>query len=154
MKIRVNICKVVSLAIAATITACSANSKPSELNTQQASRNLPPAIQTPSPPPQTEKIANLNISVPAKFQGKTIYKVEVPNQEKVIALTIDDGPWKPTTTQMLDILKQNNVKATFFWLGKTVQTYPQIAKRVKAEGHAIGNHTWNHRYQRVTPAVA
>ncbi len=145
--------KVMSLAIAATITACNAKPVPTPQLNSNSTQKIPQVIAEPTHQSKTA-IQNLNFSVPVKFQGKIVYKVKVPPEEKVIALTIDDGPWKPTTTQMLDILKQNNVKATFFWVGKTVQTYPQIAKRVVAEGHAIGNHTWNHHYQRVTPAVA
>jgi peptidoglycan/xylan/chitin deacetylase (PgdA/CDA1 family) len=55
---------------------------------------------------------------------------------------------------MLDILKANNVKATFFWVGNAVQANPEIAKRVVAEGHAIGNHTWHHWYKRMDEATA
>jgi peptidoglycan/xylan/chitin deacetylase (PgdA/CDA1 family) len=142
--------KMMSLAIAFTITACSANSTPSQQNTQRTNQTSPPAT-----PLQSQKATNnLTFSVPTQFQGQTVYKVKVPNQAKVIALTIDDGPWEPTTTQMLDILKQNNIKATFFWVGKAVQDHPQIAQQVVAEGHAIGNHTWSHRYQRFSPAAA
>jgi peptidoglycan/xylan/chitin deacetylase (PgdA/CDA1 family) len=94
------------------------------------------------------------VNIPAKFQGKTLYKVEPNNKEKVIALTIDDGPWPKTTLQMLDIFKANNVKATFFWVGNAVQANPEIAKQVVAEGHAIGNHTWHHWYKRMDEATA
>jgi len=93
-------------------------------------------------------------SIPAKFQGKTLYKVEPKNQEKMIALTVDDGPWPKTTLQMLDIFKANNVKVTFFWVGNAVQANPEIAKQVLAEGHAIGNHTWHHWYKRMDEATA
>ena len=144
--------KIISLAIVATMTACNAKPVPTSQLNKNSTQKVPPVAA----PIQQSKTAikNRNFSVPIKFQGKIVYQVEVPQQEKVIALTIDDGPWKPTTTQMLDILKQNNVKATFFWVGKKVQAHPQIAKEVVAQGHAIGNHTWNHHYKRVTPAVA
>jgi peptidoglycan/xylan/chitin deacetylase (PgdA/CDA1 family) len=100
-------------------------------------------------------IKNLNFTVYVKFQGKTVYKVEPRNnEEKVIALTIDDGPWPKTTVKMLDILKQNDVKATFFWLGSSLQANPEIDKRFVAEGHAIGNHTWHDWYRRMDPATA
>ncbi|MBD2452985.1 polysaccharide deacetylase family protein [Nostoc sp. FACHB-87] len=100
------------------------------------------------------KPENLNFQVPAKFQGKTLYKIEPSNQEKVIALTVDDGPWPKTTLQMLDIFKANNVKVTFFWVGSALQANPEIAKRVVAEGHAIGNHTWHHWYKNMDAATA
>lgn len=100
------------------------------------------------------KVENLNFSVPANFQGKTVYQVQPSNNEKIIALTIDDGPWPNTTLQMLDIFKKNDVKATFFWVGQAVQAHPEIAKRVVAEGHAIGNHTWHHWYRKMDAATA
>ncbi len=60
-------------------------------------------------------------------------------------MTFDDGPWQDTTDQVLNILKQFNIKATFFfWVGQALQQNPDIAKRVVAGGHAIGNHTWRH----------
>ncbi|MBD0342873.1 MAG: polysaccharide deacetylase family protein, partial [Microcoleus sp. Co-bin12] len=55
-------------------------------------------------------------------------------------------PWPTTTKQILEILKKNNIKATFFWVGRYLQAYPEIGKQVAAAGHAIGNHTWNHQY--------
>ena len=55
---------------------------------------------------------------------------------------------------MLDILEQNDVKATFFWVGSSLQANPEIAKRVVAEGDAIGNHTWHHWYRRMDAATA
>jgi len=85
-------------------------------------------------------------TVPDQFQGTTIREAKLDSQHKAIALTFDDGPWPTTTTQILDILKENNIKATFFWVGRYLQTYPEIGKQVAAAGHAIGNHTWNHQY--------
>jgi len=85
-------------------------------------------------------------TVPDQFQGKTIREAKLDSQHKAIALTFDDGPWPKTTKQILEILKKNNIKATFFWVGRYLQTYPEIGKQVAAAGHAIGNHTWNHQY--------
>ncbi|MEG4811836.1 polysaccharide deacetylase family protein [Microcoleus sp. F8-D3] len=85
-------------------------------------------------------------AVPSQFQGTTIRYAKLDSQHKAIALTFDDGPWPKTTTQILDILKENNIKATFFWVGKYLQNYPEIGKQVAAAGHAIGNHTWSHEY--------
>ncbi|BAZ51140.1 polysaccharide deacetylase [Nostoc sp. NIES-4103] len=100
------------------------------------------------------KIENLSFAVPDKFQGKTVYQVHPGSNEKLIALTIDDGPWPNTTSQMLDILKHNDVKVTFFWVGQALQANPELAKRVVTEGHAIGNHTWHHWYRRMDEATA
>jgi peptidoglycan/xylan/chitin deacetylase (PgdA/CDA1 family) len=61
-----------------------------------------------------------------------------------LALTYDDGPNDPHTLHLLDVLASHDVKATFFMLGKFVAERPQIVRRVAAEGHVIGNHTWSH----------
>jgi peptidoglycan-N-acetylglucosamine deacetylase len=94
------------------------------------------------------------INVPAEFQGKIIKQVQLGEGEKAIALTFDDGPWPKNTEQVLNILKQNNIKATFFWIGKNLKDHPDIARKVVAEGHAIGNHTWHHWYFRMNKATA
>ncbi len=93
-------------------------------------------------------------SVPKEFQGKTIAETTLPLQEKVIALTFDDGPWPRTTEQVLDILKQNDVPATFFWIGNNLKRFPQIGKLVVEAGHTIGNHTWHHWYHRMNQDTA
>jgi peptidoglycan/xylan/chitin deacetylase (PgdA/CDA1 family) len=63
---------------------------------------------------------------------------------KQIALTYDDGPNDPHTLHLLDVLAKNNVRATFFMLGRYVKERPDIARAVAAAGHVIGNHTFNH----------
>ncbi|NVO21027.1 MAG: polysaccharide deacetylase family protein [Bacteroidetes bacterium] len=65
---------------------------------------------------------------------------------KLVALTFDDGPDSVCTAKILDILKKEDVKATFFVLGKKVRMYPEIVKRECREGHLIGNHTFDHCY--------
>ncbi|MCI3861380.1 polysaccharide deacetylase family protein [Lactococcus garvieae] len=69
--------------------------------------------------------------------------IKISNQ-KLIALTFDDGPNPATTPHLLDILKENNVKATFFTLGQKAQLSPDIVKREAKEGHEVGSHTWDH----------
>ncbi len=63
---------------------------------------------------------------------------------QLIALTFDDGPNGIYTTQILDILDEYDVKATFFLIGQNVELYPDIARRILAEGHVIGNHSNTH----------
>lgn len=63
---------------------------------------------------------------------------------KVVALTFDDGPNSTTTNQALDTLSKYGIKATFFVLGKNVSGNEEILKRMKADGHVIGNHSWSH----------
>lgn len=64
--------------------------------------------------------------------------------KKLVALTFDDGPG-PCTAQLLDLLKKEQVKATFFVLGTKVNAYPELVKRMDAEGHEVGNHSQNHK---------
>ncbi|MEH2261583.1 polysaccharide deacetylase family protein [Nostoc sp.] len=146
------------VAIASTITACSITpgTSPQVGLNQPMSKIHTAQVQNPAkdPLPPSAKVENLTFTVPAKFQGKTVYKVPLSSNEKVIALSIDDGPWPKTTLEMLDILKQNDVKVTFFWVGQALQANPDLAKQVVAEGHAIGNHTWHHWYRRMDEATA
>jgi peptidoglycan/xylan/chitin deacetylase (PgdA/CDA1 family) len=61
-----------------------------------------------------------------------------------IAITFDDGPHKEYTPKLLDELKKRNIKATFFLVGQCVAEYPEIVKRMAAEGHEVANHSWSH----------
>lgn len=112
---------------------------------------------------QKETVQRLNAPLPIEFQGKTLSQIKLDDNTKLvaqgvpakpIALTFDDGPWGKSTTQILSILKKNNVKATFFVVGRQVQQYPQLVKQAVAEGHALGNHSWSHQYHRFSPAEA
>lgn len=72
------------------------------------------------------------------------YKWRVDTKEKIIFLTFDDGPIPDVTTFVLSTLAQFNAKATFFCIGDNVRKHPQIYQQIRTEGHAIGNHTFNH----------
>lgn len=116
------------------------------------SPSVSPVVPSPSPspghktPPPAGSGVKPILTVPSQFQGKIIRMVKLPKQQKVVALTFDDGPWT-STLEILDILKKNKIKATFFMVGKHLQLYPEIAKKVAAAGHTIGNHTWSHLYK-------
>lgn len=66
-------------------------------------------------------------------------------KRKLVALTFDDGPDSRYTTEILDILKDKGVKATFFVVGIQVEKFPDIMKRIVEEGHAVGNHSYGHK---------
>ncbi|WP_443662520.1 polysaccharide deacetylase family protein [Clostridium sp.] len=70
------------------------------------------------------------------------------NDEKVIYLTFDDGP-SVMTDKVLDILKQNDVKATFFLIGNQLKGYEDMVKRIYTEGNSIGLHTYTHTYKKI-----
>lgn len=74
--------------------------------------------------------------------GKTL--VSGPKNQRVVALTYDDGPNPPYTDQILSVLRKEHVRATFFVVGRAVQAYPSVVRREVKDGNALGNHTWNH----------
>ena len=73
-------------------------------------------------------------------------------KEKVAYLTFDDGPSSNITPKVLDVLKEEGVKATFFVLGQNVKSHPEQLKRIYDEGHYIANHSYTHKY-RLLPSV-
>ena len=78
-----------------------------------------------------------------EYRAETVAANSMADGKK-IALTFDDGPHPYYTEQLLDGLKERNVKATFFVLGKHAEQYPELIKRMSDEGHLIGNHTYSH----------
>lgn len=81
--------------------------------------------------------------------GQQMIKDIYYSEEKQVYLTFDDGPSKDITPQVLDILKQNDVKATFFVLGARVDLYPETLRRIFDEGHYIANHGYSHKYSEI-----
>lgn len=67
-----------------------------------------------------------------------------PRQSRRVFLTFDDGPHPDNTPRLLDVLGEAGIKATFFVVGREAARYPQIVRRIAAEGHALGGHTWSH----------
>lgn len=80
----------------------------------------------------------------AQEVNKNVEKDEYKELPKKVALTFDDGPNPDYTPQMLEVLKDKNVKATFFLLGQEVEKYPDIVKQIYEDGHIIGNHSYKH----------
>ena len=103
---------------------------------------------------QEAQAKGLSDAVPSSFQGAIISTAKLTQGQKVIALTFDDGPWPETTGQVLDILKANNIKGTFFVVGQNLKNYPELGKRIVSDGHIIANHTWHHWYHFFNPQAA
>jgi len=86
------------------------------------------------------------IEQPAKWLRwlfpKAIWRMDPT--EKAVYLTFDDGPIPEATPFILDTLREHGIKATFFMVGDNVRKYPELFERIKAEGHQVGNHTFNH----------
>jgi peptidoglycan/xylan/chitin deacetylase (PgdA/CDA1 family) len=72
------------------------------------------------------------------------YIWNIPNAENKIYLTFDDGPTPEITEWVLEELKKYQIKATFFCIGKNINSHPSLFYRIQDEGHSIGNHTYNH----------
>ena len=86
-------------------------------------------------------------------QIEKISKIYTANDGKRVFLTFDDGPSKTVTPLILDLLKKENIKATFFVLGYNAERNPEILKRVYAEGHYIANHGYSHKYNEIYNSV-
>ncbi len=76
--------------------------------------------------------------------GKTI--TQGPGDERLVALTYDDGPNPPYTDRILDVLEREHAQATFFVVGRAVKAYPQVLRRELRDGDSLGNHTWDHAH--------
>jgi peptidoglycan/xylan/chitin deacetylase (PgdA/CDA1 family) len=92
---------------------------------------------SPTTPPQTAATKAATNNGKISFSSCTV-------EGKEIAITFDDGPHKTNTPQLLDILKQRGIHATFFVVGQNAAEYPDILKRIVAEGHELANHSYTH----------
>lgn len=121
--------------------------------TAQTQSNSPQVVTAPAPAtapsatpvgdstPAATAAATPDASVPA---GPRLSYSECHVQGPYIAMTFDDGPSAKDTPRLLAMLKERNIKVTFFVLGEMVQQSPDLLKRMAAEGHEIASHSWNH----------
>lgn len=109
---------------------------------------VPLPTVTPYGPPPAKPAALRNPNKPlgvkaSKNSGISVSRVLVSGN--YIAMTFDDGPQPQNTPRLLNMLRDRNIKATFYVIGNSVNLHPQIVRRTVAEGHEIGNHTQTHR---------
>lgn len=110
---------------------------------QPVSLTLAPT-PAPSPGATASPAASPSPSVaPKPAAGRVTYN-SVTGVGKTVAITFDDGPSPKLTTELLDMLKARGVKATFYVVGQNAEAHPEILRRMVAEGHEVGNHSWNH----------
>ena len=76
--------------------------------------------------------------------GLKSFPQTLPLADREVVLTFDDGPWPATTSRVLAALAQECVRATFFLIGRTASAHPALVRRIAAEGHTIGHHTFAH----------
>jgi peptidoglycan/xylan/chitin deacetylase (PgdA/CDA1 family) len=84
--------------------------------------------------------------------GLKSFPQTLPLGDHEVVLTFDDGPWVPTTPKVLAALAKECVRATFFLIGRTASEHPELVRRIAAQGHTIGHHTWSHRSLMRIPA--
>ena len=76
--------------------------------------------------------------------GLKSFPQTLPLRDHEVVLTFDDGPWPPTTPKILAALAAECVRATFFLIGKPASAHPDLVRRIAAEGHTVGHHSWSH----------
>ncbi len=130
-----------------TQSGCS-NSQPQRPDYAAQIRPPAPVTQAPAQQPRPNPMArrlNEPSSMPkAPPAGARISYNSIRTDQKVVAMTFDDGPHPSNTPRLLKILRDRNIKATFYVVGKNVKAYPHIVRQIISEGHEIGNHTWTH----------
>ncbi|MDH6125285.1 polysaccharide deacetylase family protein [Kitasatospora sp. GP82] len=94
-----------------------------------------PATNPPGPPPTPGRPAPRPVTAPL---------FELDSSEKLIALTLDDGPHPAHTPVVLDLLRRHGIRATFFLIGENAVKHPGLVRAIADEGHYIANHTWTH----------
>lgn len=133
---------IVSLLISVVLCACTDQNQElaSLADHQQIIKVSPMPKRVKYIPPAEETALQTN---GPKSESKHLH-YSGPNGRKQVALTFDDGPDQKYTDQILTILKKNQVRATFFVVGRQVKAHPDMLKRIHHEGHIIGNHSWGH----------
>lgn len=107
------------------------------IGSEYSDESLP--LPTPEPTPVAEEPKEIKTEYTGAYQGV--------QGDKVAYLTFDDGPTANVTPKILDVLREKDVKATFFVLGKMMLANPDVAQRVVSEGHIIANHSFSHDYK-------
>lgn len=128
-----------------TITVACADLPSAHLLVAQPVPYAPDALKaTPTPKPSSTPKPEpaLTPAIPPSLLYSLFFHGNESRKE--VALSFDDGPDINATPKILKILRQYNLRATFFSIGQHVEAYPQITREVYAEGHTIGNHSWNH----------
>lgn len=100
-----------------------------------------------------ERLNKANASLTEEGKENILQIYNIDDGIKRVYLTFDDGPTKAVTPLILDLLKQYNIKATFFLLGQNVKYNPDLVKREFEEGHYIANHGYTHTYSKVYSSV-
>jgi len=109
------------------------------------------ALAQGAPPPcpgnpdalATSRVITVDAAVTPRV-GRKHFPTTLPLADKEVVLTFDDGPWPGTTAAVLDALRRECVRATFFLLGQNAAAHPELARRELAEGHTVAHHSFQH----------
>jgi len=110
--------------------------------------SLPASAQSCRGNPQALGTSRVITITPAEYQkiGSVHYaqSLQLPLREREVVITFDDGPLPPFTSQILDVLDRECVKASFFLIGRQAAAFPDLARRIQRAGHVVGTHSQNH----------
>jgi peptidoglycan/xylan/chitin deacetylase (PgdA/CDA1 family) len=121
----------------------------------QALAATAPAAPCPRPGALgTSRILAVDVATMPRV-GLKSFPETLPLADHEVVLTFDDGPWPATTARVLAALTWECVHATFFLIGRSASEHPELVRRIAAEGHTIGTHTWSHpSLKRIKPEAA
>ena len=142
MRAMIRLLPVLFLALAVTAQAAPKPAAATPAPAAPAPATPAPAAATPAPVPATTLPADASAPPPAGAPKITFSQCHVDGP--YVAMTFDDGPHAANTPRLLEMLKQRKIHATFFMVGQCVAEYPDIVKRIVAEGHEVANHSWSH----------
>jgi peptidoglycan/xylan/chitin deacetylase (PgdA/CDA1 family) len=84
---------------------------------------------------------------------RALYITHGPRSSRCVCVTFDDGPHPELTPRLLDVLAKEEIKAIFFVVGQKAEKHPDIVRRIEAEGHIVGNHSYSHPHPMHTPTL-
>ena len=100
----------------------------------------------------TSRILSVDAATTPRI-GLNSFPQTLPLADREVVLTFDDGPWPPTTRHVLAALAHQCARATFFLIGNSAAQHPEMVRRIAADGHTVGHHTWQHRnLMRIQPS--
>lgn len=111
-----------------------------------------PVLSTPAAPEQAVAWRQWARRVMGQTLPRRLLLVQGPRSSSAVALTFDDGPDPVHTPRLLDVLQQLAIPATFFVIGEKAERYPDLVRRIVAEGHALGGHSYSHSRPETTSA--
>lgn len=131
------------------VSAPAAAPPPPPVASPAAQPAAPPAqavtpAQAPREPTPPEAAGPVFLPVPGRYRGEVVRSRVRYFPERLLALTFDDGPSESVTPRVLDALRKHGAHATFFELGSSIRGSEELTRKVFAEGHAVGSHSYNH----------